>query len=883
MVPFLGPYKTMDEALDLIRQYDRDGDDMLDFEDFLQLVGEYEMLLEKEKVRCRSSFEHFKNKYGRALDRETFVRILKTGQMALTSEELTQVVRIYYKGRDHITQQNVLADFSHVQDIFDDIQIPENLPAPHFRVISILIKGAYNAAFYSRPKAVGQAGVHFDGFDPYITVRCGNSTAETAILVHDNNPMWETRVQLKVNFPTSNTADMCRWMMDQYISFTVWDRYSMGRSGHSELIGYSYIPLVSALANAPTAVPHLLLMSTPYLLPPKTPPMVLEAIIQCENDGIFEYFRSNEDIWFTRHRTELEEHLSTFCLCVQADPIHVRYQEPNGPADIAHAPSHILRDPTSQFNFFKIYNRQYKQLRHQFKRRHLRFVQPDEDGIFRPACTHVNAVRSPLKDIKEIALNVARIRDSGPLFPHMPSALSIESTANPAMVLTAQKGTLWERAILLCSLLLGQGVDAYVALGHSNRRRTVWVVTFETPAEREERGLPFEDSGGESAKESSRVQQISKLFVAPEKTRTLAFDLRASEYQHDSVLTTGRRSVRHRKTDIKSLLRAGMGGRALEENFLDAGSDSEDDTVSGSALASAADLGQGNRMSLPTLDLTGIDRSSRKDLATGYDTQRNISRIVTQRTARSFINSKNLKGERCIAVHWDVGTGKQYIDIHASSFPYTRLGMLINATEMYTNVQRYDLLDEMAIDLSTRDYWRPFLGPEALSQSGVPGCWWGPPVQLKRPIPTGNAGEGTAERDTVAIVQLINEYRRRELFVEETRWHRPVCRYLNDVVPSVERCWRRNERSLVLHPYNADIMQRLPPHTLWYGRPFYIKTGNPIEAVEFLTHTGILDCTTEGVTYAIGVRVHHHAWGLKSTSVWVGYMHDLFHELSHGR
>lgn len=916
MIPFLGQYKTMNEARDILRKYDRDHDDEIDFEDFLQLFGEYEQLLEKEKVACRLSFEHFRHKYGRFLDKETFIRILKTGKTALTAAELTQAVKTYFpRGSELVTQAVVLNDYSHVQDIFDDLHIPDHIDLPHQRTLTIIIKGCYNARFFTKLKSVGHLGVQFDGFDPFITVRCANAVAETAILIQDPFPVWECRMQLTVTFPTSDTADLCRWVDDQFVSFTLWDHVSLGPSPHNELLGFAYIPLASALQTAPSAVPHLLQLTTPYMLPPGVPPMVLEAIVQCDHDGLYQFYRSSEDAWFTRFRDELDEQLSTYCLAVEAPPVHQQYLTNGGqPTKFAH---HVKREHGASFNFFKIYNRQYKQLRHQFKRRHLRYVQPDEDGVFRPTCSHLCALRSHLTDPRDVARNIARLRDAAPPFPHMARQVNRQCAAAPSMVLTTQRASLFERAVLLCSLFIGLGLDAYIATGHSNKRRNIWVVTFEPPADREARGTIFEDGGRAAGRfdgvgeEQAKLRRISRLFVPPDKQKPLAADLDDNAYDDDTVMqhmTARQDNRRRRMTNIKDILRAGMAGGALRDNFLmdsavpsPVGSETEPEPQPEPTPVKKLKKGSlpPRPPAVPTLDLPrGSSRggargtlrsspSSRSSLGTArdpgtarLDSHRDTTTKLTADEVSGVMHGVNTAGRRCVVVHWDVSSGRQYIDIASAGFPYTRLGMLANDSEMYTNVQRYDLLTDLDLDMSSRDKWRPFLGADVLAQSGQPGCWWAPPMQLMAKVPSRDDDAAASVDLTSEVVDLIQRYRQQAVFALKTKWFRPLCQYLHEIVPDVGPCWTVDEPSLILHPYQSGIIKTLPPHVVWYGRPHHIKSADPIEIVEYLSHTGILDCTTEGVAYAIGVRVFSHSWGIQTSAVWIGYLHDIYQEAS---
>ena len=72
--------------------------------------------------------------------------------------------------------------------------------------------------------------------------------------------------------------------------------------------------------------------------------------------------------------------------------------------------------------------------------------------------------------IKEMALNVARIRSKNSIASQSSSTTIGYQIRSPSLVLYHQHGSSCELAIMLCSLFIGRGLRAYVAIGSGNNR-----------------------------------------------------------------------------------------------------------------------------------------------------------------------------------------------------------------------------------------------------------------------------------------------------------------------------------------------------------------------------------------------------------------------------
>lgn len=83
--------------------------------------------------------------------------------------------------------------------------------------------------------------------------------------------------------------------------------------------------------------------------------------------------------------------------------------------------------------------------------------------------------------------------------------------ASPSAMISRREGTLMEHAMAFCSMLLGIGVNAYVAIGRIKKRRYIWVIVIHVKKidEQEKRKTRYADTDEDVAVDLSQLDFVS--------------------------------------------------------------------------------------------------------------------------------------------------------------------------------------------------------------------------------------------------------------------------------------------------------------------------------------------------------------------------------------
>lgn len=113
----------------------------------------------------------------------------------------------------------------------------------------------------------------------------------------------------------------------------------------------------------------------------------------------------------------------------------------------------------------------------EFEQRTMRLVAKAETGVNRPVSSFVQPVRAPR--LLDSPAHAARFVSTLPFSQDKAVGGSLDTWNSISTTLCRRQGTVQDHAVLLCSLLLGFGCDAYVAVGTDYRGETLWCVTRE--------------------------------------------------------------------------------------------------------------------------------------------------------------------------------------------------------------------------------------------------------------------------------------------------------------------------------------------------------------------------------------------------------------------
>jgi len=141
-----------------------------------------------------------------------------------------------------------------------------------------------------------------------------------------------------------------------------------------------------------------------------------------------------------------------------------------------HEKKEVNNDISAFYDYTTEWWNDYKQLRPNFDKRPVKIYAEDEYGVYKPVFTFVK----PLYGVKGIDSSYHAARFVG-LIPYRrnenPGGDKKEVWNSFNTFLSLGYGDCENHAALLCSLLLGFGMDAYVAIGFSSDGPHTWVVT----------------------------------------------------------------------------------------------------------------------------------------------------------------------------------------------------------------------------------------------------------------------------------------------------------------------------------------------------------------------------------------------------------------------
>ncbi|KAL0244428.1 hypothetical protein GEMRC1_008512 [Eukaryota sp. GEM-RC1] len=107
LLPLFGPARTIPQCDQYISKYSATthSPPSLDFDDFIHFLTDYEETIENELEKIRILFQDFSRRYGRGVGKEAFLKMIKAGNLPITSSAVSKDIlsRYFKSGNDTIS------------------------------------------------------------------------------------------------------------------------------------------------------------------------------------------------------------------------------------------------------------------------------------------------------------------------------------------------------------------------------------------------------------------------------------------------------------------------------------------------------------------------------------------------------------------------------------------------------------------------------------------------------------------------------------------------------------------------------------------------------------------------------------------------------------
>ncbi|XP_069126927.1 coiled-coil and C2 domain-containing protein 2A-like isoform X2 [Argopecten irradians] len=201
---------------------------------------------------------------------------------------------------------------------------------------------------------------------------------------------------------------------------------------------------------------------------------------------------------------------------------------------------------------------------------------------------------------------------------------------------------------------------------------------------------------------------------------------------------------------------------------------------------------------------------------------------------------------------WNAGTGLHY-SVHDNYCPLQTVGCLVDAENIYANIQQYDKPSQMRFDIKSTSDWKPFF-TRSFARS-LPSIQ---PEALRYINSDPNGARDIQEKIENMLKNRIMEWRSRYI----TRWNRHCTQIMRKILPVLEENLGK--------PPDAQHLSELEKQFSTYkvsGFPINM----PFTGLDYITErvysTGVHAHETSDVEFALAVYVH--AYPNSIASVWV--------------
>jgi hypothetical protein len=343
-------------------------------------------------------------------------------------------------------------------ELFDDYQFL-------VRNLTISVFMAFDS-FSISGLSIDSKSVSLKTLNSFVQVKCGNSSKCTFVIKDNQAPAWNEKIRLQIKIPCGSLYSIEEWVDKQNVEFLMYDEYDTGTEQWHTLVAVGFIPLSRALLSTKKPLSAIITM------------MPISSSGKCTNQPKLEVaiHDTTKETWAWAKVADHYVCNETWWRKTMSDKFE---------NDIRNA---LLRTDFSRTGaedfIWEMYKETFHGITRIFPYRQFRFVALDENNSFRFLCQFIQPLLLNIES--KTCLEISRAISNIPYLQHSeesPPQVLIESWLlkgsigsyfqetfrNPisfiSTILTRKSASLLERAILMCSLFLGQKVNAFVAIG----------------------------------------------------------------------------------------------------------------------------------------------------------------------------------------------------------------------------------------------------------------------------------------------------------------------------------------------------------------------------------------------------------------------------------
>ncbi|XP_072295526.1 coiled-coil and C2 domain-containing protein 2A isoform X2 [Eucyclogobius newberryi] len=210
---------------------------------------------------------------------------------------------------------------------------------------------------------------------------------------------------------------------------------------------------------------------------------------------------------------------------------------------------------------------------------------------------------------------------------------------------------------------------------------------------------------------------------------------------------------------------------------------------------------------------------------------------------------------------WNPSSGQHYGQ-YDTFCPLQAVGCLVDAHNIWFNVQQYSSPVRISFDTSKTSLWRPFFS-RTFTHSGISSVQ---PEQMVYHSTDQSAAAELQDRIEKILKEKIMEWRPRHA----TRWNRFCCSVLKQFLPKLEKSGGQD----LTEGHRHDLLTLLGDHKI-SGFPLNLPFSEIKPIIEAVYSTGVHNVQAPKVEFALAVYVHPYPSNV--LSVWV-YLASLIRD-----
>ncbi|CAL1593027.1 unnamed protein product [Knipowitschia caucasica] len=210
---------------------------------------------------------------------------------------------------------------------------------------------------------------------------------------------------------------------------------------------------------------------------------------------------------------------------------------------------------------------------------------------------------------------------------------------------------------------------------------------------------------------------------------------------------------------------------------------------------------------------------------------------------------------------WNPSSGQHYGQ-YDTFCPLKAVGCLVDAHNVWFNVQQYSCPTRISFDTSKNNLWRPFFS-RSFTHPGLSSVQ---PEQMMYHNTDKSAVAELQDRIEKILKEKIMEWRPRHV----TRWNRFCCSALKQFLPKLEKSSGQD----LVEGHRHDLLTLLGDHKI-SGFPLNLPFSEIMPIIEAVHSTGVHNIQAPKVEFALAVYVHPYPSNV--LSVWV-YLASLIRD-----